>query len=252
MKILVVFATQSEFRPWRKLRAFGQVRKGQYSIYAARVGQAEVSAVITGIGSDNARRVVRSLLSDEPDLCISSGLAGGLRPEHFAQQILAARAVRAAGVERPIPSDETLFGLAVRCGAKPADLFYTSEIVLVSSEDKRRMSALADAVEMESFAVLKEASASQIPAAAIRVIADPVDVDLPLDFNRVLASRGTVSVSQVLAQLTRDPQRLPALARFSFQSISAARSLALFLDRYVEALARQDRSPMSLAHMEAR
>ncbi len=46
----------------------------------------------------------------------------------------------------------------------------------------------ADAVEMESFAVLSRARANGVPGIAIRAVSDTVDEDLPLGMNEVFTS----------------------------------------------------------------
>ncbi len=239
MKIVVTFATELELRPWRRLRPFTRIRSDEGAVYGTRIGDLEILAALTGIGCHNAARVVRTLLETSTCACISSGLAGGLKPEHRSQEILVARAVGRACSPCAIKSDENLMELAVRCGAKAVDLMHTSETILNSATEKRRMGAGADAVDMESFTVVKEASVRGIPAVAIRAIADPMDTDLPLDFHPLIDKEGDIRISRVLARLARNPYRLVALARFGFESLRAASSLARFLDRYLEALAAQ-------------
>ena len=59
--------------------------------------------VLTGVGSRQAALAVSKVSWGEPDtmqFCISSGLAGGLKPDYRVGQVLAARTVvaeRAAG-----------------------------------------------------------------------------------------------------------------------------------------------------------
>ena len=236
MRVLVAFATESEFGPWRRLRAFRAAADA--NVYEAQIGENQVVAVVIGIGAGNARARIGKLLESAPDCCISSGLAGGLKPGLSAGDVLAARAVCATGSPRLLDSDAQLVATAVRCGARAVDLFCTSRTVLVRAQDKAEMGLAADAVEMESFGVIYEATGRGIPAAAIRAVSDPAGLDLPLDFNRVVDDRGAVRVPLLLGQLARSPQRLPALARFGWESSRAARSLAEFLDRFVGQLSR--------------
>jgi adenosylhomocysteine nucleosidase len=94
-------------------------------------------------------------------------------------------------------------------------------------------------VEMESFELLRAASARGIPAVAVRAISDTVDEDLPLDMNQVFTEAGQVSIPRVLGQVARRPQALPGLVRLGRQSQDAAESLARFLDAYLPVLAAQ-------------
>jgi nucleoside phosphorylase len=234
VRVLVSFATESEFGPWRRLRAF-RPTAADAAVYEAQIGENQVVVVVTGIGAGNARASIGRLLESAPDCCVSSGLAGGLKPDLSAGEVLAARAVRATDSSRLLDSDAELVATA-----------------LVRAQDKAEMGLAADVVEMESFGVMDEATDRGIPAVAIRAVSDPVSLDLPLDFNRVVDDLGTVRVPLLLGQLARNPQRLPALARFGWESSRAARSLAEFLDRFVKQLSRPSPQPLSFAEIEKR
>src|SRR3989442_6323807 len=158
MKIVVTFATESKFRRWRRLGLFVRIRSDEGAVYLTRIGDVEIGAALTGIGCHNAGRVVRPLFETSPAVCVCSGLAGGLKPEYRSQQVLVAREIRRDGSPRAIKSDENLVDLAVGCGAKPVNLIHTSERNLHSAVEKQRMGADADAVDMESFVIVKEAS----------------------------------------------------------------------------------------------
>lgn len=243
LKILVTFAVESEFTPWRRIRRFeGSPVDGNPS-YRTRIADAEVRVVFTGIGPGHAARQMAVVLADLPDVCIVTGLAGAVKAEHRLGEVLAARAVRGAEGDRFVKSEESLLQLAIGCGAKAVDVFQTSARNVRTAEEKSRLGALADAVEMESFPIMNEMCAARVPAVAIRAIADPVDVDLPLDFDLVLDDSGRVSMVRMVARLVTGMHRLPSFLRFARASRSAAVSLAGFLDRYVEALVSQ-RNPV--------
>jgi len=182
------------------------------------------------------------------DVCISSGLAGALRPEHLPGEVLAPRELRSHRMYGGLlggrlACDDSLVELAGCCGAKIVESFYTAERILVSVAEKSALARTADAVEMESFDTLKEACARGARAVAIRAVSDAAGENLPLDFNRTLARNGRVNFSKVLIQLARRPQALPQLVRFARQSRRAAESLADCLDRYVGVLAKQPLVP---------
>jgi nucleoside phosphorylase len=219
-------------------------------VYLARIGDVEICAALTGIGCHNARRVVRPLFEFSPAVCVCSGLAGGLKSEHRSQQVLVAKEIRRDGSPRAIKSHEKLVALAVDCGAKPVNLIHTSERILHTAAEKQRMGADADAVDMESFVVVQEASARGIPAVAIRAVADTMERDLPLDFHQLVGEQGDIKFSRVLGGLARNPRRAGALARFGFESLRAATSLARFLDRYLDALADWKKTQESLPQAE--
>jgi adenosylhomocysteine nucleosidase len=191
--------------------------------------------VLTGIGQRAATAAVAAVFQDRPDVCIVSGLAGGLNEALRVADIIAAGRVRDRDGRR-IDSDPRLLALAVRCGATAVNM-YTSPIVVVSAEHKRRISAVADAVDMESATILGESYHLGIPCIAIRAISDPLTVDVPLDLNQTLTDDGQFSAVRMIAALARRPQAVPGLVRLGFAGRRAAAALAAFLDVYVEQLA---------------
>jgi adenosylhomocysteine nucleosidase len=237
VKILVTFAVDAEFAPWRKLRKFSESAAAGVKIYATHVDNAELTVLLTGIGGRKAwAEATRLIWDDNMDLCISSGLAGALRPEHRVGDILAAREVYATNWNKVIPSDTALLKLAPGAGAKIVDAFYSADRVLVRAEDKQQLSVKADAVEMESGDILLEAVAFGARVIAIRAISDAADQNLPLDFNHVNTDSGDVSIGRILLEAVRHPGSIPALIKFGFQSRRAAAKLAAFLDAYVQQL----------------
>jgi len=197
------------------------------------------------VGPARAGAATKELMRGEPgafNFCVSSGLAGALRPAYQVGQVLAARSVFSETprtyMENPVmQSSEALVSFAAECGATLVDRFHTAGRVIARAEEKRYLGETADAVEMESFDILHEANAFGIPAIAIRAVSDCADEDLPLDMGEVLNGEGQVSVPRVLGQLARRPTALPGLMRLGRQSKLAAESLAQYLDRYIAAIA---------------
>jgi adenosylhomocysteine nucleosidase len=229
MKIVSTFAVASEFAPWRHMRAFHRVDADRTPVYAARLGSNVIYAVITGIGMRNIDGRFERLLSDA-DVCIASGLAGGLKATHRTGAVLVARSVTTSASENAIATDERLVQLSVRCGATPVDAFRSVDAILTSSPAKQRLSSCADAVDIESFDVIQHAEQCGVPAVAIRAISDSVEKDVPLDFNKTMDARGGISWSSAIMQLAKAPQRLPELVQFGRDSLRAARNLAGILD----------------------
>ena len=241
MKVLVTFAVEAEFAPWRKLRQFSQSNLGDVRAYSAPVRDGELIVLLTGVGGRRAwAEATRVIWDGNVDVCISSGLAGALREEHRPGDVLAAKEVHATNRKKVIPSDLALLELATACGAKVADAFYSVDRVLVRSSEKCELSAKADAVEMESGDIMLEAVAFGAKVIAIRAISDAVEEDLPLDFNRVTTESGDVSIVKVLAQAAAHPGSIPALIRFGRQSRNAAEKLATVLDACVRNLVPAD------------
>lgn len=245
MRVLVTFAVEAEFAPWRARRKFDRQYVGGLKLWKTDVGDSEVFVVLTGIGDNSANAMelmVREVGSDRYfDVCISSGLAGALRPDYKLNDIVVAKLLKSTVVHADLgrdwlETDKQLVDLAVAHGAKPASVFYTAESVLTTAMQKSALATRADVVEMESFDVVKEGCAWGARGVAIRAISDRADEDLPVDFNKTISSDNRVSIPRVLAEVAKNPGVLGPLIRFGKQSRIAAEALAEFLETYVKDL----------------
>jgi adenosylhomocysteine nucleosidase len=237
LRILITFALDLEFAPWRGLHAFARCAGGEFVVHQASFGEAQVRVVLTGVGGARAANAVRAALEWRPDICIAAGLAGSLRAAHRLGQVLAARDIMELESGRTIGADAALLRRAEDCKAVPVERLLTSAEMILSAEGKKRLGNMAGAVEMESFAVAAEAAAKRIPVIAIRAISDGVDEDLPMDFGNLLDENGNVKGGKVARALARSPHKLPALVRLGTNSRAAAEKLAEFLERFVTKLA---------------
>jgi nucleoside phosphorylase len=219
------------------MRAFRRANWGCADVHVAEFCGAEVDVLLTGAGLRQAQSRFGQVVSEAGrsiDLIISSGLAGGLRPEYRVGQVLAAKHVLADGVNNPVASSAHLIKLASECSATGVDAFFSADHVIAAADEKRVLGATANAVEMESFEVLRGAAAMGIPAIAVRAISDALEENHPIDTNRVFTSDGEVSIARVLGELARRPQSIPGLVRLGWQCRFAAKSLAGFLDIYIQ------------------
>ena len=235
MKVLITFALANEFAPWRKLRRFERLAAGSSGhAYAAVIGECEVRVVLTGAGRFAAQRSLSHAFDGAPELCIASGLCGGLKPAYAPGDVLAARAAADVAGARLIQCDGELVARAAGAGATIVDKFLVSDRVISTAAQKRQLGAAGDAVDMESVFVLAAAWQRGVRAIAVRAVSDSSDSDLPLDFNRVFSDRGEVSVPRVVGQLVRSPGRLPGLLKLANESERAASALAHFLEAYLQ------------------
>jgi adenosylhomocysteine nucleosidase len=250
VRILVTFAIENEFAPWRDRRGFRPVQPDPTQIaapekYATEIAGARVEVVLTGAGPRPAAAAISLALQPTPDtidLCISSGLAGGLKPDYRIGQVLAAQEVRSGDIQPAVPGDllrggEALYSFAEECGATPVKRFHTAGRVIGKAIEKKHLGETADAVEMESFIILAEASRRGVPAIAVRAVSDLADEDLPFDMTGIFTEEGRISMPLVLAQVAKHPQSISAVMKLGQSAKAAATELAAFLDRYVEKLA---------------
>jgi adenosylhomocysteine nucleosidase len=235
MKVLITFALANEFAPWRKLRRFHRVSVDQWdNTYATTIGGCDVRVALTGVGHFAVQRSLSRAFEGFPDLCIASGLSGGLKAAYPPGDVLVARAVADVAGSRTIQSDAALVARAGAAGAKVVEKFLVSERVVSTAQEKASLATSGDAVDMESLYVLAAAWQRGVRTVAIRAISDASDANLPLDFNRIFGERGEVSVSKVVGQLVRSPGRLPGLLKLANESERAATALAHFLDAYLQ------------------
>src|SRR5882762_11512693 len=236
MNILVTFAVEAEFAPWRNRRKFRRL-PGDWPRFEAQFGGARVRAVLTGMGQAHAREAARRMLPDRPDICISTGLAGALRSGYRPGDIVAARLVSEVGEPVAVASHPELLAVAVDCGARQVERFATSRTLVARADEKLRLGKQAEAVEMESYTILAEAARYGVPAVAVRAISDTLDFDMPYDFENARDSRGHIRVGGVIAQVLRRPFGLPALLTLARNCRVASRQLASFLDVFTGTLA---------------
>ncbi len=231
MDILVTFAVEAEFAPWRRSRKFRKV-PGEWPRFEAEFGGARVRAVLTGMGGELALETARRVLSERPAICISTGLAGALRSGYYPGEILAARLVSEVGEPVAVASHPELLSSAVDCGARQIERFATSKTIVARATDKCDLGKQAEAVEMESYMILAEAARHGVPAVAVRAVSDTVDFDMPYDFARARDARGQIRLGGILSQVLRHPSHFPALLALARNCRLAARHLGEFLDVY--------------------
>jgi nucleoside phosphorylase len=246
MRVLVTFAVDAEFAPWRKLRKFTSIDYDGLRLWRTTAGSADVTVLVTGVGTQSSARAMGLMMAmaDESkhfDVCVSSGLAGALQESLAPGDIIAPQALIAENQRADLPSDRLkvdadLRRQALEGGAIAADCMFTSNHVLVKASEKKTCSSRAQSVDMESFAIVKEAYAWGARGVVVRAISDSAKEDLPINFNLTLSKRHEVIVLKVIGELAKNPRALPALLRFGKQSRHAAQRLADFLDGYVQTI----------------
>jgi nucleoside phosphorylase len=248
VKILVTFAVDAEFAPWLKRRAFSKStaqrkspyrkhRTAEYPVYDVALGSTTLRVVLTGMGDEAAKRTINALLDEwTPDICITSGLAGSTKPENKVGEVLVAEHVRASKLWRCKNLDSALLDLACTQGAKRVGYFLTSGHFIREASEKQSMISFADAVEMESFQIVSAAISRGIPVAAIRVVSDAHNEDMPYDFDRFVNDEGWPSVPKALGQFARHPMGVFRLSSVVRQARKSAEILADFFERFIPAL----------------
>src|SRR5215470_11426080 len=254
MRILVTFAVEAEFAPWRRLRSLEPTAISDLPVFRGRVGSAKVDFAVTGMGIDNSYQVAKTLLAEPYQACITSGFAGALKESHAVGHVLVADTVQELGKAKTLACARHLVQAARDDGATRVDMFLTSDHVVRTADEKKRLAPLADAVEMESFGVLLAAAAHGKSAVAIRVISDDARNDMPAVVDTAVDEAGRVKIAGVVRYVARHPLQLPALIRLGRDSKTAAAALAHFLEAFIKKLSfsGHDWPPPELREVAAR
>jgi adenosylhomocysteine nucleosidase len=258
--IAFVFALGAECAPWRARHVQHEADAGSVASVSQRtlvreteIESARVRSATVGVGAPRLDEMA-SLIFDDVDAVAAVGLAGALRPTLKPGDIVVARATRVVtsseardGARSSSPKGQDLAGAAIsaderilaaasRAGAIVVESLLTLDRIAGTAAEKRALASEGDAVDMESFAVVRESNARGIPAAAIRVVGDRADEDLPIDFARALGPGGTLSLRRLLMEAVRHPRQWASLVSFGLRQRRALDMLARFLDRFVSEL----------------
>jgi adenosylhomocysteine nucleosidase len=240
MNLLVAYAVDPEFAPWRKLRKFQEIPRAHLTIYRTEIARATVDFITTGAGPAHAKRAMNAVAVVQYALCIASGLAGSLRPEFGVGDIVIPHVVRDAGGSKSIACDGAIALEKASTRCKSIDAVVSSDKIASTVEEKRALASLGDAVDMESFTVVSAARERNMPAAVVRAISDAHDQAMPVDFTTAIDERGQVSVGSVLKLAAGSPSKIAALMRLGRDSKQAAETLARFLEATIERLAANE------------
>ena len=169
MRTLVTFAVEAEFAAWRKLRRFNLLDYRGLKLWRTQIGETELTVLITGVGRQAASQAMDLMMrmADKEqhfDVCISSGLAGALCETLGVGDIVAPKELlseigNAEDGDDRIEVNDTLRQLALQLGAKPANCLLTTEQVLAKASQKKSCASRAQAVDMESFEIVRQAVA---------------------------------------------------------------------------------------------
>jgi len=251
MNILITYAVEAELAPWRALN-MENVNVGNVILHRARLGQATVDFVITGMGASNATRVADSLISKAYSFCIISGFAGALKSSVKLGNIVASEKVQHHASRQTEICDPDLLAHASENGATRIATLLTTDHVVNTATEKNRLSELAEAVDMESFAILHVANKNKVPCAVVRVISDSFDRDMPAELDTIVDPQGHVKIADVVRYVAKHPLTVPALMRLGRDSKTAAEALAHFLESYISKLSSATNgNPIALQEVAA-
>ncbi len=217
---LICFALKEEAAPFHK-------------IAAKRPG---VCTLIVGIGRQNAERAVRSFLAaSAPELVLTCGFAGGLNPElKLGDVVFELGKLKSEIGNQSEPPHVGSYQALIAAGAKPVKFFCADRIATtVAEKQKLRAETGADAVEMESGAIQAVCRERGLACVTVRVITDPADEDLPLDFNALAKPDQSLDFGKLAWAIVKSPGKIGALRELQKTTSFAAKQLAAVLERVI-------------------
>jgi nucleoside phosphorylase len=174
---------------------------------------------ICGMGLRNAARAADHLIAQGVDTIFSWGTAGGIDPVHEPGTLVVYDTVVAPDGTR-LGCDERLAAALMHkmAGLQAIrGIGCSVERALTSAVEKSVLAGESGgiAVDMESAAVAEHAAAAGLHFAAVRVIADPGDFDIPAAAVAAFAHGGQPRALAVLKALARRPRETGALLRLA-------------------------------------
>lgn len=218
-----VFIAAMEIEAAPILAQLKQRTKNLPKLYEGAIAQKKVAFFISGIGYQAALEAANAAAKKKPARVINFGFAGGLNPS-LAQG--------AFFIPEKIRNDngEVIACPPLKHSAAPSagsGTLLTSRRIIRTPEEKSALSSVADAVDMETYAIASVMIKKKIPFLSIRSILDTAREALPLDFSPMIQN-GKVSTSRVLAKLLGNPTKLIPLIRLGRRSKANAKPLCHF------------------------
>jgi len=168
-----------------------------------------------------------------PSLFVLFGFSVGLDPELKVGDLVVDERSDSGLLEALLDS-----GLSLRVGPIATCGF-------LGSADKKRAFGerfpASDVADMESESFLKAAPAGSA-VLVVRSVSDGVDTDLPLDFERLVDSRGFPDRGAIAREVAKNPMLLPRLMRLAQEAHRATAALAEFFAKNHNALGLYARS----------
>lgn len=221
-KLLLISSLDREIAPlvrgWKRSERVEQKRKVVFfesdNAIAAYAGMGVISA---RIAADSAYKYACSNVA----AMVSAGLAGALKPELNVGDILQPAVVRDAVDNLKI---ETRLGKGTLVTASS----------IASRDYKQQLAAQfqADAVDMEAYAVADVAQVYGVPFAAIKVISDELDFEMP-PLNRFVTPDGEFRTAAFAFHVATRPWLIPATVALGKNSAKAVESLCARLQKLV-------------------
>ena len=180
---------------------------------------------LVGIGGglpDGAYRAADTLVAQGARALISFGLAGGLAPGILPGSVLVPTEVLEG--PRSYLCDAALMQFLGGPTGRP---IAAGHKIAATVHDKSTLyrRTRADAIDLESGAVARVASARHLPFAVLRAIADPAQRNLPPAAMIPMHPGGGIDLRRILASVAAHPGQIPGLIKLAQDAAKARAAL---------------------------
>lgn len=211
------------------------VQLGSVRVHCGSLGRYPLLIAATGDGAVRAERGARAVLGHfAVGRLITLGVAGGLTPGLRAGSLIIPSEVRDSDGLAPAP-DAAWIRHALTCRQVRVGRIFSAARVLADPATKAAVMATLPgetpaAVDLESASYARVAAEHAVPFLVARVVLDPAEEALPLDFSRFADAEGGVRRARVLWHAALRPQLVRSLWETRRRVRHASARLAGFVE----------------------
>ncbi len=200
-----------ELTPLKKKLGLDKTRIGTLDAFQGTLGQSQVVAIVTGMGTKLATIGVERLLEQvEVDRVVVVGITGALDNDTPIGTIVSPEVVVDSATSEQFRPHQI-------SAVEPAGKMWTTDVLITDQDTIAGLRADGVvALDMETAAIARIAERRRIPWSVFRAISDRAsDGSLDEEVFRMSNQDGTFNAKAVASYFIRHPGRLPAMARLA-------------------------------------
>lgn len=246
----LIAAMPGEIKPLLKIAGkYSKTKLGEFSFFSFCVAGKKCRLIESGIGMNRASNAAQALISEcNPEVVISFGFGGAVLPGMSPGDLAVARRTFLFHGMLQDPGEtfdlffppgllETLekTGNKVGYAVRQCD-FITSDKIL----NKKELTGLLPkyminpVLDMETWAIAREAMRERVPLLAIRAISDAADEELEFSLDRFTDHEMNIRISRILRTIAMKPSILPQLIRLAYNSRIAGNNLGVAVQELLQ------------------
>jgi adenosylhomocysteine nucleosidase len=211
------------------------VKENGIKIYETHFSKHNLVIAICGLGKQNARKAANQLMKTYyPQGLISTGFSGALVPGIKPGVVIVPERILDISNDKVIknyPIEQDWWTNQLWDAMNFSGILLCTDTVISESQKKLDLGKEYHAVmvDMESAGVAAVAEENRIPFCAVRVITDPANESLPMDFNQFIDDKNNLMINKILLSLLTRPSQIKFFLQLMKTSRFAAKHLSGFL-----------------------